>query len=77
MKTFKELVKAKGLTQKDLARYVGISERAISHWNSGRNLPSLEEAFRVSLILGVSLERLATIFIKQKSGGKENEKEKS
>lgn len=77
MQTFKDLVKVKGMTQKELAHRAGISERAISHWNSGRNLPSLEEAFRVSLILGVSLEKLATIFIKQKSGGKENEKEKS
>lgn len=67
MQTFKELVKAKGFTQSALAAKVGCSQRAVSHWMRGRNLPTLKEAYYVAYALGVSLEDLAIIFLNQQN----------
>lgn len=73
MQTFKELVKSKGITQRELAAKVGCNERAISYWNTGRNIPSLREAYYVACALGITLEDLAIIFLYQENGGKQNE----
>lgn len=72
MQTFKELVKSKGLTQAELAKKVGCTERTLSHWNTGRNIPSLREAYYVACALGITLEELAIIFLYQENGGKGN-----
>ena len=45
--------KEKGLSQKMLASYLGISDRAVSKWEKGLSKPSVENLFRVSKILGV------------------------
>ena len=63
MQTFKDLVKSKGFTQAELAVKVGCSQRAVSYWISGRNLPTLKEAYYLSKTLGVTLEELAIIFL--------------
>ena len=63
MQTFKELVKSKGMTQADLARKSGVSQRVISHWMSGRNAPTLCQAYYVACALGITLEELAIIFL--------------
>ena len=63
MQTFKELVKSKGMTQVELVKKSGVSQRVITHWISGRNQPTLYQAYRVACALGVSLEDLALVFI--------------
>ena len=65
MQTFGELVKAKGMTQAELAGKVGCSQRAVSHWMRGRNVPSLREAYYAACALGITLEDLAIIFLYQ------------
>ena len=61
--SFKALIKSRGLTQAELAAMVGCSQRAITHWISGRNLPTLKEAYLLACVLGVTLDELATIFL--------------
>lgn len=45
--------KEKGLSQKMLANYLGISDRAVSKWEKGLSKPSVGNLFRISEILGV------------------------
>lgn len=37
----KELRKQKGLTQRQLAEILGVSDRSVSRWESGNNMPDL------------------------------------
>ena len=63
LQSFKELIKSRGLTQAELATMVGCSQRAITHWISGRNLPTLKEAYLLAYVLGITLDELAIIFL--------------
>ncbi len=38
---FKELRKQKGLTQGQLAEMIGVSDRSVSRWENGKNMPDL------------------------------------
>lgn len=62
---FKDLIKARGMTQAELAAKVGCSTRVITYWVTGRNVPSLREAYYLASALGVSLEDLAIMFLNQ------------
>lgn len=53
-----QLRKAKGLTQKDLADRLGVSDKAVSRWETGRNYPDIETLQRLAQVLEVSLEEL-------------------
>lgn len=59
MATFKEVLRdlrtAKGLSQKDLADLIGVSQVAIVHWEKGGRIPSLLSAQAISRALGVSI----------------------
>lgn len=37
-----EFRKAKGMTQKDLAEKLNVSDKAISRWETGKNYPDIE-----------------------------------
>ena len=63
LQTFKELIKSKGMTQAELVKKSGVSQRVITNWIIGRNAPSLKEAYYVACALGVTLEELAIIFL--------------
>ena len=65
--TFKELIKSNGLTQAELVKKSGVSQRVITNWISGRNAPSLKEAYYVACALGITLEELAIIFLNQQN----------
>lgn len=54
----KTLRKEKKLTQKELAEQIGISQKSYSHWESGKNEPSLENLIKLADLLEVSLDRL-------------------
>lgn len=44
----------KGLTQKDLAKYLGISAPSISAWMSGKTMPSAEYLIKLTEYLDIS-----------------------
>ena len=54
----KELRTAAGLRQEDLADRVEVSRQTIISVESGRYNPSLELAWRLSKVLGVTIETL-------------------
>jgi putative transcriptional regulator len=54
----KELRAAAGLRQEDLARHVGVSRQTIISIENGRYNPSLELAWKLSRVLGTTIEGL-------------------
>ena len=53
-----ELRKRKGLTQEELAEKLYISRTAISKWESGRGMPSIESLKAISKFFAVTLDDL-------------------
>lgn len=49
---------ARGLTQKQLAQIIGYTEKSVSKWENGKGMPSAETVLRLSLLFGISPERL-------------------
>lgn len=47
-----------GVTQARLGRVTGLKPSAVSHFESGRRLPSLPNLFRIAWALGVSTDYL-------------------
>lgn len=59
-KKIKSLRLEKGISQKQLSDYLGISDRAISKWENGLSNPSVENLFELSKIFQVSLDYFTT-----------------
>jgi len=55
-----KLRKEKGITQKDLADILNISDKAISRWERGTSQPNLEMIFQISKYFNVSFNDLIT-----------------
>jgi transcriptional regulator with XRE-family HTH domain len=55
------------LTQKQVAKNLGISQSALSAWESGQTLPPRPQIERVAAIFGVGVEALETYFEKAES----------
>ena len=53
-----ELRKHKGLTQEELAEHLYVSRTAVSKWESGRGLPSIDSLKAISKFFAVSLDDL-------------------
>lgn len=53
-----ELRKEKNMTQNDLARKLGVTDRAISKWENGRGMPDLSLLIPLCLELGISINEL-------------------
>lgn len=53
-----ELRRRKGLTQEELAEVLFVSRTAISKWESGRGLPSIESLKAISVYFSISLDEL-------------------
>ena len=53
-----QLRHARGLTQEELAEKLFVSRTAISKWESGRGLPSIDSLKTISLFFSVSLDDL-------------------
>ncbi len=47
-----------GMTQAELAEMVGVTQKAVSHWEVGRVTPSLLNLMRVAEVLGVPASAL-------------------
>ncbi|MFT4186321.1 MAG: helix-turn-helix transcriptional regulator [Micrococcaceae bacterium] len=54
----KELRKAKGLTQKQLAQLAGCSSRSIISIEQGKYKPSITLAYKLAQLLGTNIEKL-------------------
>ena len=54
----KELRKARGLTQEELAEALYVSRTAISKWESGRGYPSIDSLKEISSFFSVSIDDL-------------------
>ncbi|KJF45832.1 helix-turn-helix domain-containing protein [Bacillus altitudinis] len=55
--------KAKGLTQEELAFKLNCKKSTISNWENGYSKPKMDDAFKVSEILGTDIKAL---FLNQK-----------
>ena len=56
--TIAALRKERGMTQLDLARQLGITDKAVSKWERGLSCPDLYTFPRLAEILGASVEEL-------------------
>ena len=54
----KELRKQKGLTQKQFAEIVNVSNRTVSRWENGNNLPDLDILIEISDYYEIDLREL-------------------
>lgn len=54
----KEVRKAKGMTQKDLASAIGAAHNSVSNWEHDQNEPALDVLKKICVVLGVSPEEL-------------------
>ncbi len=52
-----ELRRSKGITQKDLAKAIGISKSAVYKWGKSSVLPSLENIKNVCTVFGITVEQ--------------------
>lgn len=48
----------KGLTQKELAKILDVSDKAVSKWENGQSIPRMETLEKIADVLGVSIEAL-------------------
>ncbi len=58
MNRVRELREARGLSQADLARLLGVSAYTVGRWEAGQMVPAARNARRLAKRLGVSLEEL-------------------
>ena len=56
--TIKSLREAKNLTQAQLAQQIGVSDKAVSKWETGKGLPDLSLLEPLGQALGVSVQEL-------------------
>lgn len=59
-KTIKELRENRHLTQKELAEQIGVSDKAISKWETDRGLPDIGIIEYLAKALGISITELLT-----------------
>jgi len=57
---FETLLKAKSISQKELAERIGIRRPLISEWKRNKSFPYADVAVKISKILGVSVEYMIT-----------------
>ena len=63
--TIKTLREQRALTQRALADAVGVTDKAVSKWESGRGLPDISLVEPLSAALGVSVAELLTGDVRQ------------
>lgn len=54
----KELRKAKGVTQEQLAEILGVSGRTVSRWETGSNMPDLDILIQITDYYGVEIREV-------------------
>lgn len=53
-----ELRKEKGLTQRQLAEMLNVTDKAVSRWEKGKNYPDIETLESLSTVFGISVSEL-------------------
>lgn len=53
-----ELRREKNITQKDLADRLGVTDKAVSRWETGKGYPDIEILQNISTVLGVTVNEL-------------------
>lgn len=56
----KELLKKQGITQKELSKRLNLNDRAVECWVQKGNIPGVFDCYKISQILGVSIDYLLT-----------------
>ena len=69
-----ELRKAKGMTQKDLAEQMNVTDKAVSKWERDLACPDINSIPRLAEALGVSVEQLLNVSKQEKSEKQELKK---
>ena len=59
------LRKARGMTQKDLAEQMNVTDKAVSKWERNLSCPDVNSIPRLAEVLGISVEELMTAAPKQ------------
>ena len=59
--TIKVLREKRALTQRSLAEAVGVTDKAVSKWESGRGLPDISLVESLAAALGVSVAELLCV----------------
>lgn len=54
----REARKAKGLTQEEVAKYLGVSQSAVAQYELGAGAPNIKVAVRLARLLGTTCEEL-------------------
>jgi transcriptional regulator with XRE-family HTH domain len=49
---------AKGLTQREVARYMEVTKQCVSHWEAGRRQPDFEHLQRLATLYGIDWHAL-------------------
>jgi len=65
-----ELRKAKGMTQRDLAEKLNVSDKAVSKWERNVACPDIQNIPKLAEILGVSVDELVNAQPKEQGGHK-------
>lgn len=63
----KELLKSKKITQTELAKMLGVSQRLVSYWCTKEREPDATMMTKIAYILGVSVEQIVSWFVKNES----------
>lgn len=58
MKKIKALREAKGLTQRYIADFFGVTQVAVARWESGDAMPSADKLPRLAQLLGCTIDEL-------------------
>ena len=68
--------KHRGLTQSELGKQIGYSDKTISKWEHGDSCPSIEAVYQLARFYGVSVDDLLSdTFQVQKEGERKWEKD--
>lgn len=57
-----QLLRERGMTQKDLADITGLTQSAVSHYIKGDRMPRGDSLFRIAEALHISVNELITMF---------------
>ena len=60
VKNLRYLMDARGITQADICRELGVSSATVSNWFTGQKYPRIDRMQRIAELLGVTYSTLTT-----------------
>ena len=63
------LRKKQGLSQFQLGKLTGVTDKAVSKWENGESYPRVEHCIKIAEILEVSLDELIRLQYQEKAAG--------